>query len=56
MNEYSFIIRGIEKCQGKLKRIIQMTNRQILNKKWGLRMEGLRIAGVFGLEIFYPLE
>jgi hypothetical protein len=41
MNEYSFIISGIEKCQGKLKRIVQTDNRQISNKKWGLQMEKL---------------
>ena len=56
MNEYSFIISGIEKCQGKLKRIVQMDNRQISNKNWGLRMERLRIAGVFGFKIFYPTK
>jgi len=26
MNEHSFIISGIEKCQGKLKRFIRMNN------------------------------
>jgi len=56
MNEYSFIINGIEKCQGKLKRIVQMGNQQISNKNWGLRMERLRVAGVFGVKKFYSTK
>jgi hypothetical protein len=52
MNEHSFIINGIEKCQGKLKRFLRMNNWQISNKKRGLRLERMYIAGIFAPEIF----